>query len=92
MITHRTSVRVTSVTATDGFILRVGFDDGTEREVNLEDELWGPVFKPLREDPALFRQARVEEVLGTVVWPNGADLDPEVLQSDYLPADSSAKP
>ena len=55
MIRHTTSARVTSVTATDGFVLRVGFDDGTEREVNLEGELWGPMFTPLREDPDLLQ-------------------------------------
>ena len=37
----------------------------------------GPVFKEIRDDPALFARARAEE--GTVVWPNGADLCPDVL-------------
>jgi hypothetical protein len=39
----------------------------------------GRGFEPLRRDPALFRGVRVDEALGTVVWPNGADLDPDVL-------------
>jgi len=42
----------------------------------------GPVFEPLHEDPQLFRQVRVDEELGTVVWPNGADLDPDVLHGE----------
>lgn len=41
-----------------------------------------PVFEPLRQDPELFRQVRVDQELGTVVWPNGADLDPDVLHRD----------
>ena len=36
------------------------------------------VFEPLRE-PAYFAQVCVDRELGTVVWPNGADLDPDVL-------------
>jgi hypothetical protein len=41
------------------------------------------VFEPLRRDPELFRRVRVDHELGTVVWPNGADLDPDVLHGDY---------
>ena len=42
------------------------------------DELWGEVFEPLT-DAHLFATARQDEVLGTVVWANGADLAPEFL-------------
>jgi hypothetical protein len=61
--------------------LRVTFTDGTVGEVRLEDFLQsagvsGTIFEPLR-DPALFRQVRVE--LGTVTWPNGADLAPDAM-------------
>jgi hypothetical protein len=40
------------------------------------------MFEPLRHDPQLFQRVRVDEVLGTIVWPNGADLDPDVLHND----------
>ncbi len=86
MTLRTTTARVSSVTPLEGFKLRVSFADGTERDVDLRDELWGPVFQPLRDDPDLFRQVRVDELLGTVVWPNGADLDPDVLHGDYPPA------
>jgi hypothetical protein len=49
------------------------------REIDVAAELWGPMFQPLRDDPELFRQVRVDEELGTIVWPNGADMDPDVL-------------
>jgi hypothetical protein len=62
------------------------FDDGTEREIDLERELWGPMFEPLGADPKLFRQVRVDKELGTIVWPNGADMDPDVLHGDLEPA------
>jgi Protein of unknown function (DUF2442) len=52
------------------------FADGTDGEVDLSSELWGPVFEPLR-DLSYFRQFRVE--FGTIAWPNGADFAPEFL-------------
>jgi hypothetical protein len=44
------------------------------------------VFEPLRQDQQLFRQVRVDPELGTIVWPNGADMDPDVLHGDHPPA------
>ena len=38
----------------------------------------GPVFERIRKDPAFFRSVRVDEELGTIVRPNGADIDPDV--------------
>lgn len=38
------------------------------------------IFAPLLQDD-YFRQVRVNTELGTVVWPNGADLCPDVLYS-----------
>jgi len=40
------------------------------------------VLEPLRDDPELFRPVRVDEELGTIVWPNGADMDPDVLHGE----------
>ena len=82
MSTKTRTARIRSVEPLEGFILRLGFDDGSTREVDLEDDLWGPIFEPLRQDPQLFRQVRVDQELGTVVWPNGADMDPDVLHGD----------
>lgn len=84
------TARITSAEPIRGFVLRLRFDDGTEREVDLESELWGPIFEPLRADPDLFRQVRVDDELGTIVWPNGADMDPDVLHGDFETADGPA--
>lgn len=85
MSTKTKIARIRSVQPLEGFVLRLSFEDGTEREVDLEGELWGPVFEPLRKDPELFRQVRVDDELGTIVWPNGADMDPDVLHGDFEP-------
>ncbi len=77
-------VHVTAVEPVEGFVLRVTFDDGTTRDVDVEELLRGPVFEPLRADIQLFRQVRVEA--GAVTWPNGADIDPVVLHGSAEPA------
>jgi hypothetical protein len=78
-------VRVTSVDVLGHYKLRLGFSDGSARDVDLTGELRGPVFEPLA-DPGYFAQVQVDDQLGTVVWPNGADLDPLVLHGDFEPA------
>jgi hypothetical protein len=60
--------------------------DGSTREVDLGPDLNGPVFEPVQKDGALFRSVSVDEELGTVVWPNGADIDPGVLILGRTPA------
>jgi Protein of unknown function (DUF2442) len=52
--------------------------DGTSGEVDLENELHGRLFRPLR-DLDLFRQFAVHPEFETLVWPNGADIAPEYL-------------
>ena len=79
-------VRIKEVTPRGGFEVRLEFTDGTRKTVDLEPYLEGPVFEPLKEDPALFESVRVDPELGTIVWPNGADLDPDVLYADGTPA------
>ncbi|HSM91358.1 MAG TPA: DUF2442 domain-containing protein [Anaeromyxobacteraceae bacterium] len=75
-----TLVDVTSVSPIGGFVVELTFDDGTVRQVDLEPYLRGPVFEPVRRDPAYFQSVRVDPELGTIVWPNGADIDPQVLR------------
>lgn len=77
--------KITSVEVLGHYRLRLGFSDGIFRDVDLAGELRGPVFEPLA-DPGFFAQVRVDDELGTVVWPNGADLDPLVLHGDFEPA------
>jgi hypothetical protein len=71
-------LHVTSVRYLEGYRLKVAFNDGTVKEVDLEDELYGEVFEPLK-DVELFEQVRVNEETNTIEWPNGADFAPEFL-------------
>jgi hypothetical protein len=54
------------------------------RDVTLEGQLDGPVFKPLR-DPQMFARVEVDRERGTVTWPTGADLDPIVIYEGLPP-------
>jgi hypothetical protein len=59
--------------------LHLRFEDGVEGVIDLAPDLsFQGVFAPLR-DPAYFAKVRVDPDLGTITWPNGADLDPDVL-------------
>jgi hypothetical protein len=58
--------------------LRLHFNNGVEKCVDLSSLLVGPVFEPLR-DQWHFSQVQVDPICQTVVWPNGADFAPEAL-------------
>ena len=74
-------VDVTRVEVLEPYRLRLGFDDGTEGEVDIAALVpFHGVFAGLK-DPLAFAQVRVDPELGTIVWPNGADLDPSVLHA-----------
>ncbi len=79
-------VCVASVRCLDGFVVELGFTDGATRTLDLAPYLRGPVFAPHRADPGFFRSVRVDDELGTLVWPDDTDLDPEVLRWGLRPA------
>jgi len=76
----RRIIRIEQVALVGPFSLRLRFNDGAIRRVNLRDALTGPVFQPLR-DPDYFSRVMLDPVAGTVVWPNGADFAPDYLRS-----------
>jgi hypothetical protein len=63
------------------YVLWLRFRDNTAGEIDLEKELYGPIFEPLR-DPAVFQQFQVHPEFNTLVWPNGADFAPEFLHEN----------
>ncbi|HZU17401.1 MAG TPA: DUF2442 domain-containing protein [Candidatus Dormibacteraeota bacterium] len=84
-------LRVVRAEPLPGYRLRVEFNDGVVREVDLSGQLWREMLEPLR-DPEFFRQVRVDEESRSVIWPNGLDLDPEVLHGDAEPARPTRTP
>lgn len=81
--------RVVNVEPLGDYRLRLTFSDGLVRESDFAGVLEGKVFEPLKT-PTTFSEVSVDEVAGTIVWPNGVDLDPDVLHGDYEPASGRA--
>ena len=79
-------IRVKSVKVLEGFKALLTFTDGAEKTIDLSPYLRGPIFEPLKNDPAKFRQVRVDPELATIVWPNGADVCPDALFHGRVPA------
>jgi hypothetical protein len=68
------------------YVIWIKFNDGIEGEVDLGQELTGEIFGPLK-DKKLFQSFKVDPVLETIVWENGADLAPEFLRDNIkIPA------
>ena len=68
-----------------GYRIWLQFADGVEGEVDLESELWGEIFEPLK-DVGMFADYCLDPDLSTLVWPNGADFAPEFLYQKLCPA------
>jgi hypothetical protein len=83
-------LRIREVLPVEGFRLRLTLTDGSIVERDITDLLMGPMFETIRKDTGAFRQVTVES--GTVVWPNGADLCPDVLIWGGAPPKSSTVP
>jgi Protein of unknown function (DUF2442) len=72
--------RVLEARYVDAYIIWLRFNDGSQGEVDLKSELWGPVFEPLK-DHVRFKNFSIHPDLHTIVWENGADFSPEFLHS-----------
>jgi hypothetical protein len=81
--------KVKSVKVLQPYKVRLTFADGEVRDVDMEPVLDGPAFQALR-DHAVFGGVEVDEFGDTIVWPNGADLDPDVLYGSERPVGSPA--
>lgn len=79
-------VLIRSVIPLENFQVRLEFSTGEQKVVNLEPLLRGPVFEPIRQSREMFCAVNIDPELGTIVWPNGADMDPDVLYGSHLPA------
>jgi hypothetical protein len=76
---------VIGVEVSSDYRLVLTFEGGERREVDMQELVsFEGVFAPL-QDLAYFRQVRVNPDLGTIVWPNGADVCPDVLYARSRP-------
>ena len=69
---------VTEATYFGGYKLKIQFDNGEIKTVDLEPHLDGPIFEPLKY-PEFFKSFYVNHDIDTIVWPNGADFSPDFL-------------
>jgi hypothetical protein len=74
----RQFIRVQSIAFREPWHMHVVFTNGEDRDIDLTPYIAdGPIFAPVRTDQDFFYAAQIEG--GTIAWPNGADIDPDVL-------------
>lgn len=71
-------LHVTNVTYLEDYKLRLAFNNGVIKDVDLSAELYGEIFESLK-DIELFKQVAVNPDTNTIEWRNGADFAPEFL-------------
>lgn len=74
---------------TKGFGLILEFGNSEYRYVNIKPLMKGEMFKMLN-DYNFFRNVKVDDFTGTIVWENGLDLDPNVLYDKSVEIDLSS--
>lgn len=79
-------IRIQSVKPLQDFVVFLEFTDGTSREIDLEPFLHGKIFESLKKNKEEFRAVKVDSQMGTIIWENGADIDPDVLYHGLQPA------
>ncbi|HEX9838421.1 MAG TPA: DUF2442 domain-containing protein [Anaerolineales bacterium] len=77
---------ITKVKPLKDFHLHLEFEDGAKGKVDIRKLVkFSSVFEPLKFEPlkdeTFFAKVAVNPEWGTIFWPNGADLDPDVLYS-----------
>ncbi len=72
--------RVQSFKIVAPYTLEIWFDDNTSQTINFKHILYGDLYTPLR-DTAFFNKVQIDPEVHTLVWPNGADFDPETLHN-----------
>lgn len=81
--------RVVEVEPLGGHRLRLRFSDDLVRELDFAGVLVGEAFADLA-DASRFAEVTVDPVAGTICWPGGIDLDPDVLHGDHVPVSGRA--
>ncbi len=83
-----TLARPTEVEHLGNRVLKITFTDGVVRELDFADTLHGHL--AAIDNDTTFPQATIDPAARAVSWPNGIDLDPDVLHGDHPPASGTA--
>lgn len=70
--------RVSGFDIVGPYTLTVRFGDGTSRTIDFRPILEGQIFGPLQR-LGMFNRVALDPEANTLVWPNGADFDPDTL-------------
>ena len=81
-------VYITEAKYLHDYKIELEFNDGKKGVVDLENELYGTVFKPLK-DKKVFSSVKLDKDLDTIAWENGADLAPEFLYYESFKNDKT---
>lgn len=79
-------VRIRSVKPLTHYRVELTLTNDKKKIIDLEPYFSAPIFAPIRKSRGLFETVHVDEELGTIVWDNGADVDPDVLTNGLRPA------
>ena len=71
-------IRITQAVPLEDFRLRLRFNTGEEGVFDMRSYLERPAFASLR-DQNLFRHVMIDEIAGTICWPNGIDFCPDMV-------------
>lgn len=82
----KTVIKVESAIYESDYKIKLSFSDGRTGIVDLRDELWGEVFKPLK-DIEYFKNFTQDR--WTISWECGADFAPEFLHELVLQQNTS---
>jgi hypothetical protein len=81
-------VRISMVKPLEEFRVELTLTTGEVVQRDLGPLLRGPVFDAIRTDPEQFRKVQAQD--GTLAWPGGADLCPDVIIWGGLPPAESS--
>ena len=69
---------ITEVSYIEDYKLKIRFENGEYKLVDLESHLEGKIFKPLK-DISYFKSVILNQDIDTIVWQNNVDFSPDFL-------------
>ncbi len=70
--------KISKIQYKEAYIYQIRFADNLEGTINFKPFLWGEAFEVLK-DQTIFKKAFIDDITGTITWPNGVDIAPETI-------------